>query len=147
MAESGDETLECKDCGAEFIFSVEEQEFFASKGFDNKPVRCKACKQAKKDRMDGGQGRGDGPPCYAFQRGECDRGSSCRFSHSSGGGGGRGGGRGGDRAGGRGDRSGGRGGGRFGDRDGGRGGGGGGVCYAYQKGDCHRGGDCRFKHE
>ena len=26
--------------------------------------------------------------CFAFQRGECERGNSCRFSHEGGGGGG-----------------------------------------------------------
>ena len=30
--------------------------------------------------------------CFAFQRGECERGNSCRFSHEGGGGGGGGGG-------------------------------------------------------
>ena len=28
-----DETLTCKDCGKEFIFSAGEQEFYAEKGF------------------------------------------------------------------------------------------------------------------
>jgi cold shock CspA family protein len=56
--------------------------------------------------------------CFAFQRGECDRGDSCRFSHSGGGGGGGGYGGGG---------GGGYGGGRGGGYGGGRGGGGGGY--------------------
>jgi hypothetical protein len=34
-----DEELECRDCQAKFVFTVGEQEFFAQKGFDNKPVR------------------------------------------------------------------------------------------------------------
>ena len=36
---------------------------------------------------DGGGGGGGGT-CYAFQKGECTRGSGCRFSHEGGGGGG-----------------------------------------------------------
>ncbi|MDR0942980.1 MAG: zinc-ribbon domain-containing protein, partial [Ruminococcus sp.] len=28
-----DETLTCKDCGQEFIFTAGEQEFYAEKGF------------------------------------------------------------------------------------------------------------------
>jgi len=44
-----DETLVCKDCGKEFEFTVREQEFYAEKGFENKPQRCKDCRIAKKN--------------------------------------------------------------------------------------------------
>lgn len=44
-----DEKLVCKDCGAEFIFTAGEQEFYAEKGFQNKPQRCKACRDARKN--------------------------------------------------------------------------------------------------
>ena len=44
-----DKTLTCKDCGAEFIFTVSEQEFYAEKGFTNEPQRCKACRNARKN--------------------------------------------------------------------------------------------------
>jgi len=37
--EKVDEQMECKDCSNPFTFTVGEQEFFESKGFDNKPVR------------------------------------------------------------------------------------------------------------
>jgi CxxC-x17-CxxC domain-containing protein len=43
-----DKTLICKDCGAEFIFTAGEQEFYAEKGFTNEPQRCKPCRAAKK---------------------------------------------------------------------------------------------------
>ena len=43
-----DKTLQCKDCGADFIFTSGEQEFYAEKGFVNEPQRCKACRDAKK---------------------------------------------------------------------------------------------------
>ena len=43
-----DKTLTCKDCGAEFIFTAGEQEFFAEKGFENEPTRCGECRRAKK---------------------------------------------------------------------------------------------------
>ena len=41
-----DKTLVCKDCGREFVFSASEQEFYAEKGFENEPQRCrdKPCK-------------------------------------------------------------------------------------------------------
>ena len=44
-----DKTLVCKDCGQEFIFSAGEQAFYAEKGFQNEPQRCKACRDAKKN--------------------------------------------------------------------------------------------------
>ena len=44
-----DKTLVCKDCGAEFVFTAGEQEFYAEKGFVNEPQRCKACRQARKN--------------------------------------------------------------------------------------------------
>ena len=44
-----DKTLVCKDCGKEFIFTAGEQEFYAEKGFQNEPLRCKDCRQARKN--------------------------------------------------------------------------------------------------
>jgi hypothetical protein len=43
-----DEQLTCKDCGTEFAFTVSEQEFYAEKGFENKPARCPQCRAARK---------------------------------------------------------------------------------------------------
>ncbi|MCR6513698.1 MAG: zinc-ribbon domain-containing protein [Clostridium chrysemydis] len=43
-----DKKLVCKDCGAEFVFTVGEQEFFKEKGFDNEPVRCLDCRRKRK---------------------------------------------------------------------------------------------------
>ena len=49
-----DETWTCRDCGSEFGFSAREQRFFASKGFQNKPSRCAACRAAKRASQNGG---------------------------------------------------------------------------------------------
>jgi hypothetical protein len=35
-----DETLVCKECGAEFVFTAGEQAFYKQKGFQNKPKSC-----------------------------------------------------------------------------------------------------------
>lgn len=35
-----DKTLVCKECGNEFAFTASEQEFYATKGFENEPSRC-----------------------------------------------------------------------------------------------------------
>ncbi|NLL63071.1 MAG: hypothetical protein GX241_02320 [Ruminococcaceae bacterium] len=43
-----DKTLICKECGEEFIFTAGEQEFYAEKGFENEPQRCKPCRDARK---------------------------------------------------------------------------------------------------
>ena len=43
-----DKTLVCKECGQEFVFTAGEQEFYAEKGFQNEPQRCKACRDARK---------------------------------------------------------------------------------------------------
>ena len=44
-----DKTLICKDCGKEFVFTAGEQEFYAEKGFENEPQRCRECRQARKN--------------------------------------------------------------------------------------------------
>ena len=46
-----DKTLVCKDCGNDFVFTEGEQEFYAEKGFQNEPQRCKDCRDAKKAKM------------------------------------------------------------------------------------------------
>ncbi len=44
-----DKIIKCKDCGQEFVFSAGEQEFYAERGFQNEPQRCKACRDARKN--------------------------------------------------------------------------------------------------
>lgn len=58
-----DKTLTCRDCGADFDFTVSEQEFYAEKGFTNEPGRCSQCRAARKQSSNRGFGsRGDRPP-------------------------------------------------------------------------------------
>ena len=45
-----DKTLLCKDCGAQFTFSVRDQQFYAEKGFENEPQRCRDCRNARKNQ-------------------------------------------------------------------------------------------------
>ncbi|HBN07299.1 MAG TPA: zinc-binding protein [Cyanobacteria bacterium UBA8530] len=51
-----EQNLTCADCGVEFAFTVSEQEFYAEKGFNNPPRRCKTCRAAAKANR--GEGRG-----------------------------------------------------------------------------------------
>ena len=46
-----DKTLVCKECGNEFVFTAGEQEFYAERGFANEPQRCKACRDARMQRV------------------------------------------------------------------------------------------------
>ena len=44
-----DKTLVCKDCGAEFIFSAGEQEFYAEKGFQNEPTTLQGMQERSQE--------------------------------------------------------------------------------------------------
>jgi len=50
-----DKTLICKDCGNEFVFTAGEQEFYAEKGFQNEPTRCRDCRVARKRNNQNGE--------------------------------------------------------------------------------------------
>lgn len=53
-----DQNLTCRDCGNSFVWTASEQKFYAEKGFANAPVRCPACRAAKKASMGGGNSGG-----------------------------------------------------------------------------------------
>jgi CxxC-x17-CxxC domain-containing protein len=55
-------SLICKDCGNPFDFSVRDQMFYAEKGFENEPQRCRDCRSARKEqRSTAGSAPGGGP--------------------------------------------------------------------------------------
>ncbi len=54
-----DKTLTCVECGAEFTFTADDQEYHASRGFQNEPRRCPRCRQSRRsERGNGGTQRG-----------------------------------------------------------------------------------------
>jgi len=53
-----DKQLQCSDCGREFTFTAGEQEFYASRGFQNEPKRCPECRRARKSQRYGDEGGG-----------------------------------------------------------------------------------------
>jgi CxxC-x17-CxxC domain-containing protein len=55
-----DKSLNCVDCGTEFIWTAGEQLFFADKNFKNEPKRCKSCKAKRASRPSPGAGGGGG---------------------------------------------------------------------------------------
>lgn len=80
-----DRVLHCRDCGQSFIFTAGEQEFHASKGFENDPSRCVECRAARKaSRGETGVGYGG-----AYSAGGYSSGGGYGGGYSSGGGYGR----------------------------------------------------------
>jgi CxxC-x17-CxxC domain-containing protein len=53
-----DQTLRCRECGVDFIWTEGEQQFFASKGLTNPPSRCPSCRAARRAAGMGGGGGG-----------------------------------------------------------------------------------------
>jgi len=43
-----DQELTCRDCGQTFVWTADEQQFYQEKGYENAPVRCPACRQARR---------------------------------------------------------------------------------------------------
>ena len=46
--------LTCKDCGNPFDFTVRDQMFYAEKGFENEPQRCRDCRTVRKTQRTAG---------------------------------------------------------------------------------------------
>jgi CxxC-x17-CxxC domain-containing protein len=69
-----DKVLTCRDCGQSFVFTVGEQEFFASRGFTNDPSRCRDCRSARRGSAGGGSyGSGGGYSGGGYGGGRRDR--------------------------------------------------------------------------
>src|SRR5437588_10161443 len=51
-----DQTLICRDCNSEFVFTVGEQEFYASHRLTNTPSRCPSCRAARQGQAGGYSG-------------------------------------------------------------------------------------------
>jgi CxxC-x17-CxxC domain-containing protein len=58
MDNFNDKSLNCVECGSEFIFSRNEQAFYAERGFTNEPKRCKNCRDKRKTGARDGNGGG-----------------------------------------------------------------------------------------
>merc|ERR1719345_606200 len=106
--EWADVSINCLDCQKDFDDTAADQEFRWDKGFTDAPKRCKECRFAKKQRMDGekgkdGKGKGKGKDgkgkgkdgkgkgkdgkkgggiCFKFQAGNCSF-TDCKFSHTT----------------------------------------------------------------
>ena len=56
-----DRTLNCVECGGEFIFTAGEQEFFQARGFGNEPKRCRSCRAVRRSEQRSAGMYQDGP--------------------------------------------------------------------------------------
>jgi len=74
------EPLKCKGCSQLFLFLHRAE--YTAKGWKEAPSRCEAClnrrKQQDRTKKDNRNGK---QMCYAFQKGCCQRGDACKFSH------------------------------------------------------------------
>ena len=55
--ETQDKTLTCRDCGASFVFTAGEQNFYREKGLQNEPQRCPGCRAARRRERTGSGSR------------------------------------------------------------------------------------------
>lgn len=76
-----DEKLTCTDCSAEFVFTAGEQEFFATKGFQNKPTRCADCRNVRRANRAGSLGNRMGGPreLYSVTCSDCGQAAEVPF--------------------------------------------------------------------
>jgi len=54
-----DRTLTCVQCGNEFTFTAEDQEYHAGRGYQD-PKRCSSCRAERRDNRGGGYSSGSG---------------------------------------------------------------------------------------
>ena len=55
-----DRNLTCQDCGTSFVFSADDQQYHAEKGYTNEPKRCPSCRSNRRAGGGGGGGYGGG---------------------------------------------------------------------------------------
>jgi CxxC-x17-CxxC domain-containing protein len=88
MTNGEDQSINCVDCGQQFLFTAGEQEFYATKGLTNAPTRCKACREVRKQqraeaprgpRGRGGPARGAPREMHAVVCADCGAGTQVPF--------------------------------------------------------------------
>ncbi len=74
-----DKSIQCSDCGITFTFSVEDQEFFQSKGYTNEPKRCPECRQARKSERYGNSSYGAPRQMFPVTCADCGKSTEVPF--------------------------------------------------------------------
>jgi CxxC-x17-CxxC domain-containing protein len=68
-----DKTLQCSDCGEAFVFTADEQEFHANKGYTNEPKRCPTCREARRTQRNSFNGYRSSRQMYPAICAECGK--------------------------------------------------------------------------
>ena len=55
-----DRDLTCVECNQTFVFSADDQQYHADKGYTNEPKRCPSCRASRRANRGGGFGGGSG---------------------------------------------------------------------------------------
>jgi len=79
-----DRVLVCRDCNKEFLFSAGEQAFYAEKGFQNQPTRCRNCRSARKGAGGNTAESGASRPLFAAVCSECGKETHVPFKPTAG---------------------------------------------------------------
>jgi len=80
---SPDKSITCAECGATFVYTQDEQDFYKTKGYTNEPKRCPTCRQARKASTGGGMNRGPRQMCPA-KCAQCGKDTEVPFEPRSG---------------------------------------------------------------
>jgi len=78
-----DKTMNCRDCGRDFVFTAGEQSFYQEKGFENEPTRCPECRSARKRRRNS-FGRGGSRQLHDVVCEECGKTTQVPFEPKQG---------------------------------------------------------------
>jgi len=74
-----DKSIQCFDCGTTFTFSVEDQEYFQSKGYSNEPKRCPECRRVRRSEHSGNSSYGTPRQMFPATCAECGKSTEVPF--------------------------------------------------------------------
>ncbi|MEE8363629.1 MAG: CxxC-x17-CxxC domain-containing protein [Dehalococcoidia bacterium] len=77
-----DKTLDCAECGEQFVFSADDQQYHSERGYTD-PKRCPACRRSRRSQLgsSGGGNRAD-RPMYPAVCAKCGRDTEVPFQPS-----------------------------------------------------------------
>ncbi len=76
-----DRTLDCAECGEQFVFSADDQQYHSERGYTD-PKRCPACRRARRSQLGpsgGGGGSRADRPMYPAVCAQCGRDTEVPF--------------------------------------------------------------------